>query len=131
MASGPLELGLLLESKSPPLLFSSSCSYRTRFSFFQIDATRLAGVQDVLAVILMADKFQIPVCPHGGGIGLCNMIVHYAIWDQICVSGPSRGQLVEYLYFLQDEVFLDPVSIRNGAYEIPNSGGYFISAISY
>ena len=72
----------------------------------------------------MADKFQIPVCPHGGGIGLCNMIVHYAIWDQICVSGPSRGQLVEYLYFLQDEVFLDPVSIRNGAYEIPTSGGW-------
>ena len=92
--------------------------------FCQIDATRLAGVQDVLAVILMAEKFNIPVCPHGGGIGLCNMIVHYSLWDQICVSGPYRGQLVEYLNFLQDGVFLNPVTIEKGAYKTPAAVGW-------
>ena len=111
------------EQVPSPIIFKQLLM-QNAIQYCQIDATRLAGVQDVLAVILMADKFQIPVCPHGGGIGLCNMIVHYAIWDQICVSGPSRGQLVEYLYFLQDGVFLDPVSIRNGAYEIPTSEGW-------
>ena len=100
MTSGPLKLGLLLESKSPPPVIFKQLLMQNAIQYCQIDATRLAGVQDVLAVILKADKFQIPVCPHGGGIGLCNMIVHNAIWDQICVSGPSRGQLVEIFIVL-------------------------------
>ena len=120
----PFGIGVAAGEQVPSPVIFKQLLMQNAIQYCQIDATRLAGVQDVLAVILMADKFQIPVCPHGGGIGLCNMIVHYAIWDQICVSGPSRGQLVEYLYFLQDEVFLDPVSIRNGAYEIPTSGGW-------
>ena len=57
----------------------------------------------------MAAKYGIPVCPHGGGIGLCNMIQHYAIWDQICVAAHSDTQVVEYLNFLQEEVFLHPI----------------------
>ena len=107
----PFGIGVAAGEQVPSPVIFKQLLMQNAIQYCQIDATRLAGVQDVLAVILMADKFQIPVCPHGGGIGLCNMIVHYAIWDQICVSGPSRGQLVEYLYFLQDEVFLDPVSI--------------------
>lgn len=92
--------------------------------FCQIDATRLGGVNDVLAVILMAAKYNVPVCPHGGGIGLCNMIQHYAMWDQICVAAHSDTQVVEYLNFLQDEVFIEPIKISNGAYVAPSVPGW-------
>ena len=92
--------------------------------YCQIDATRLGGVNDVLGVILMAAKYNVPVCPHGGGIGLCNMIQHYALWDQICVAGHSDTQLVEYLNFLQEDVFLHPVQVREGAYVTPTVPGW-------
>lgn len=90
----------------------------------QIDATRLAGVNDVIAVILMAAKFGIPVCPHGGGIGLCNMIQHYSLWDQIAVSGKTDGRLTEYLDFLQDDVFESPVGVADGHYVSPSQHGW-------
>lgn len=92
--------------------------------YCQIDATRLAGVNDVLGVILMAAKYGVPVCPHGGGIGLCNMIQHYAIWDQVCVAAHSETQVVEYLNFLQEEVFLHPIQVRDGAYVVPTVPGW-------
>ena len=92
--------------------------------YCQIDATRLGGVNDVLAVIIMAAKYNVPVCPHGGGIGLCNMIQHYALWDQICVAAHSETQVVEYLNFLQDDVFIAPIQIRDGAYVAPTAPGW-------
>ena len=90
----------------------------------QIDATRLAGVNDVIAVILMAAKFNVPVCPHGGGIGLCNMIQHYSIWDQLAVSAQSDNRIVEYLDFLQDGVFTTPVAVKDGCYVTPTQAGW-------
>ncbi|MBN32311.1 MAG: mandelate racemase/muconate lactonizing enzyme domain-containing protein [Dehalococcoidia bacterium] len=92
--------------------------------FCQIDASRLGGVNDVIAVILLAKKYNVPVCPHGGGIGLCNMIVHYSLWDQIKVSSNSDNQLVEYLNFLQDDVFTTPVSVKDGRYVTPKVYGW-------
>ena len=92
--------------------------------YCQIDATRLGGVNDVLGVILMAAKYNVPVCPHGGGIGLCNMIQHYAIWDQVSVAAHSETQVVEYLNFLQEDVFLHPIQVRNGAYVTPTVPGW-------
>lgn len=92
--------------------------------YCQIDATRLGGVNDVLAVILIGAKYNVPVCPHGGGIGLCNMIQHYAMWDQICVAAHSNTQVVEYLNFLQDDVFIRPIQISNGAYVAPTVPGW-------
>lgn len=92
--------------------------------YCQIDATRLGGVNDVLAVILMAAKYNVPVCPHGGGVGLCNMIQHYALWDQICVAGHSDTQVVEYLNFLQDDVFINPIQISDGGYVTPSTPGW-------
>ena len=92
--------------------------------YCQIDASRLGGVNDVLAVILMAKKFKVPVCPHGGGIGLCNMIVHYAIWDQVKVASHSKDQIVEYIEFLQDGVFKRPIQVKDGHYVTPNSFGW-------
>lgn len=90
----------------------------------QIDATRLGGVNDVMAVVLLAAKYNIPVCPHGGGIGLCNMIRHYSLWDQIAVSGTGEGRFVEYLDFLQEDVFTHPVRVENGCYVAPEEHGW-------
>lgn len=91
--------------------------------YCQIDAVRVAGVNDVMAIILMAAKFGVPVCPHGGGIALCNMIQHYGMWDQIAVAGHSRTQLVEYIDFLQEAVE-HPVRVRDGCYVTPTAPGW-------
>lgn len=93
-------------------------------SYCQIDATRLGGVNDIMAVILMAAKYNVPVCPHAGGIGLCNMVQHYVFWDQICVAAHSNTQVVEYVDFLQEDVFIDPVVIDKGGYAPPASAGW-------
>ncbi len=92
--------------------------------YCQIDASRLGGVNDVMAVILLAKKYNVPVCPHGGGIGLCNMIIHYSMWDQIKVSSHSENQMCEYLNFLQDDVFVDPIKVKNGRYIAPDAHGW-------
>ena len=92
--------------------------------YCQIDASRLGGVNDVMAVILLAKKFNIPVCPHGGGIGLCNMIIHYSMWDQIKVSSHSENQICEYLNFLQDDVFIEPIKVKDGRYIAPDAYGW-------
>ncbi len=91
--------------------------------YCQIDAVRVAGVNDVMAIILMAAKYEVPVCPHGGGIALCNMIQHYGMWDQIAVSGHSNTQLVEYIDFLQEAVE-HPVEVRDGCYVTPTAAGW-------
>ncbi len=91
--------------------------------YCQIDAVRVAGVNDVMAIILMAAKFGVPVCPHGGGIALCNMIQHYGMWDQIAVSGHSDTQLVEYIDFLQEAV-VHPVRTKDGHYLTPAAPGW-------
>ena len=76
-----------------------------------------------MAIILMAAKYGKPVCPHGGGIALCNMIQHYGMWDQIAVSGHSDTQLVEYIDFLQEAVE-HPVATRDGHYLTPSAPGW-------
>jgi len=91
--------------------------------FCQIDAVRVAGVNDVMAIILMAAKYGVPVCPHGGGIALCNMIQQYGMWDQIAVSGHSDTQLIEYIDFLQESVER-PVEVRDGCYVTPTAPGW-------
>ncbi len=111
------------EQVPSPVIFKQLLQYGA-IGYCQIDATRLGGVNDVLAVILLAKKFKVPVCPHGGGIGLCNMILHYAIWDQIKVASHSTNQLVEYAEFLQDEVFINPIQVKDGSYVTPKSYGW-------
>ena len=93
------------------------------FHFCQIDACRLGGVNEVLAVVLMAAKFGIPVCPHAGGVGLCEYVQHLSIFDYICVSASLEDRMLEYSAHLH-EYFLDPVVIRNGHYVAPLTPGY-------
>ncbi|MGB9750952.1 MAG: fuconate dehydratase [Roseiflexus castenholzii] len=94
-------------------------------NFCQIDACRLGGVNEVLAVILMAAKFGVPVCPHAGGVGLCEYVQHLSIWDYICVSASLENRVIEYVDHLHEH-FLDPVVIRNARYMPPQTPGYSI-----
>jgi L-fuconate dehydratase len=94
--------------------------------FCQIDACRLGGVNEVLAVLLMAAKSGIPVCPHAGGVGLCEYVQHLAIFDYLCVSASLEDRIVEYVDHLHEH-FLDPVVIRNGRYAVPTTPGYSIA----
>jgi L-fuconate dehydratase len=89
----------------------------------QIDACRLGGVNENLAVLLMASKFGVPVCPHAGGVGLCEMVQHLAMFDFIAVSGTRENRVVEFVDHLHEH-FLDPVTIRQTRYMPPSRPGY-------
>lgn len=92
----------------------------------QIDSCRLGGVNEVLAVLLLAAKFGVPVCPHAGGVGLCEYVQHLAMIDYIAVSGSLENRLCEFAGHLHEH-FLDPVVMRNGRYTVPTAPGYSIT----
>ena len=94
-------------------------------SFCQIDSCRLAGVNEVIAVILMAAKFGVPVCPHAGGVGLCEYVQHISLFDYIAVSGSLEDHVLEYVDHLHEH-FVDPVTIKGGRYMPPSRPGYSI-----
>lgn len=92
----------------------------------QIDSCRVGGVNEILAILLMAAKFNIPVCPHAGGVGLCEYVQHLSMIDYIAISGSLENRIIEYVDHLHEH-FLDPVVIENGAYLPPNIPGYSIT----
>ena len=92
-------------------------------SFCQIDSCRLGGVNENLAVILMAAKFGVPVCPHAGGVGLCEMVQHLSMFDYIAVSASLENRVTEFVDHLHEH-FVDPVVIKNARYMPPLSPGY-------
>jgi L-fuconate dehydratase len=89
----------------------------------QIDSCRLGGVNEVIAVLLLAARFRVPVCPHAGGVGLCELVQHLSAFDYVAVSGSLDGRVIEYVDHLHQH-FLDPVVVRNGRYELPRLPGY-------
>jgi L-fuconate dehydratase len=91
--------------------------------FCQIDSCRLGGVNEVLAVLILAAKFGIPVCPHAGGVGLCEYVQHLAIFDYIAVSASLENRVCEYVDHLHEH-FLDPVRVEGGRYMPPTRPGY-------
>jgi L-fuconate dehydratase len=92
----------------------------------QIDACRVGGVNEALAILLLAAKFGVPVCPHAGGVGLCEYVQHLAMFDYIAVSGSLEGRVIEYVDHLHEH-FLDPVVIGQGRYLPPTAPGYSIT----
>jgi L-fuconate dehydratase len=92
-------------------------------SICQIDACRLGGVNEVVAVLLLAARFGVPVCPHAGGVGLCELVQHLAAFDYIAVSGRLDGRMIEYVDHLHEH-FVDPVVVRDGRYRLPDAPGY-------
>jgi L-fuconate dehydratase len=95
-------------------------------SFCQIDSCRLGGVNEILSVLLMAKKFGVPVCPHAGGVGLCEYVQHMSIFDYVCVSASLENRLLEFVDHLHEH-FVDPVQMRNGRYMPPQNPGYSIT----
>ncbi|HEV2414070.1 MAG TPA: enolase C-terminal domain-like protein [Candidatus Dormibacteraeota bacterium] len=91
--------------------------------FCQVDSCRLGGVNEVLAVLLLAAKFGIPVCPHAGGVGLCEYVQHLAIFDYIAVAGSLENRTCEFVDHLHEH-FVEPVRLRGGRYLAPESPGY-------
>ncbi|MFJ9373323.1 L-fuconate dehydratase [Streptomyces sp. NPDC101455] len=89
----------------------------------QIDAARVGGVNENLAILLLAAKFGIPVCPHAGGVGLCELVQHLSMFDYLAVSGTTDDRVIEYVDHLHDH-FLDPVVIREGHYMAPSTPGF-------
>ncbi|TCN29487.1 L-fuconate dehydratase [Sinorhizobium americanum] len=91
----------------------------------QVDACRLGGLNEVLSVLLMAAKYQLPVWPHAGGVGLCEYVQHLSMIDYAAVSGTKDGRVIEYVDHLHEH-FIDPCVIRNAAYRPPERPGFSI-----
>jgi len=93
--------------------------------FCQIDSCRMGGVNEILSVLLLARKFGVPVCPHAGGVGLCEYVQHLAMIDYVCVSASFEHRVLEFVDHLHEH-FLDPVTMKNGRYMPPKRPGYSI-----
>lgn len=92
----------------------------------QIDSCRVGGVNELLSIMLMAAKFNVPVCPHAGGVGLCEYVQHLSMIDFIVISGSLENRITEYVDHLHEH-FKYPVTIRNGNYMPPLTAGYSIT----
>ena len=88
----------------------------------QLDASRVAGVTENIAILLLAAKFGVPVCPHAGGVGLCEMVQHLSMFDYVAVSGTQQDRVIEYVDHLHEH-FVDPVRITSGHYSAPTQPG--------
>jgi L-fuconate dehydratase len=93
--------------------------------FCQVDTCRIGGVNEVVTVLLLAARFGIPVCPHTGGVGLCEYAQHIALFDYIAVSGTLQDRMLEYVDHLHEH-FVHPVRTRAGRYLAPDAPGYSI-----
>jgi L-fuconate dehydratase len=122
-------------AQSPPWIATGEhCHSRTMFKQFmqaggmavcQLDACRLGGVNEVLAVLLLAAKFGIPVCPHAGGVGLSEYVQHLSLIDYIVVSADLTDRVIEYVDELHEH-FVEPCRMANGRYIVPEAPGYSI-----
>lgn len=91
--------------------------------FVQIDSCRLASINEIIPVLLLAKKYAKPVCPHAGGVGLCELVNHLVMIDHISVSGPVQGRVAEFVDHLHEH-FVDPCVVERGAYMLPTMPGY-------
>jgi len=94
----------------------------------QLDACRVGGVNEALAIILLAAKFGVPICPHAGGVGLCEYVQHLAMFDYIAVSGSLENRVVEWVDHLHEH-FRDPAVVVAGRYLAPSAPGYSIEMV--
>jgi L-fuconate dehydratase len=89
----------------------------------QLDGCRVSGVTENVAILLLAAKYGVPVCPHAGGVGLCEVVQHLSMFDYLAVSGTRVDRAIEYVDHLHEH-FVDPCVVRGGAYVLPTAPGY-------
>jgi L-fuconate dehydratase len=95
----------------------------------QLDACRVGGVNEAIAILLLAARFGVPVCPHAGGVGLCEYVQHLAVFDYISVSGSLEDRFVEWVDHLHEH-FVAPAEVRGGRYVTPLEPGYSIEMLA-
>ena len=91
--------------------------------YVQVDACRIGGLNEVLAVLLLAAKFDVPVCPHAGGIGLCEYVQHISVIDHVAIAGTLDDRTTEFADHLHEH-FVHPVDVWDGRYRVPEAPGY-------
>ncbi|XP_078543579.1 mitochondrial enolase superfamily member 1 isoform X2 [Lissotriton helveticus] len=123
MALAPLGIGVATGEQCHNRVMFKQFLQAKALQYLQIDSCRLGSVNENLSVMLMAKKFQIPVCPHAGGVGLCELVQHLILFDYICVSGSLENRMCEYVDHLHEH-FKHPVVIKNAAYAVPQEPGY-------
>ncbi|XP_077991300.1 mitochondrial enolase superfamily member 1-like [Glandiceps talaboti] len=122
-ALNPLGIGVATGEHAQNRVIFKQLLQAGAIQFCQIDSCRLGGVNENLAVILMAKKFNVPVCPHAGGVGLCESVQHLSMFDYICVSASLENRVIEYVDHLHEH-FKYPVEIKNACYMPPQDDGY-------
>lgn len=129
---GHAKIAKALEPHGIKVATGEMCANRIMFKQFlqmgalhycQIDSARIGGVNEILSVYLMAKKLNVKVCPHAGGVGLCEMVQHLQFWDYICLNGDHNGKWIEYVD-QQHEHFKVPTNVQNAAYHPPSAPGY-------
>lgn len=122
-AMAPLGIGVATGEHGMNRVLFKQLFQAKAISFCQIDTCRLGGVNENMAVLLMAAKFGVPVCPHAGGVGLCELAQHLSMADFVVVSGSWEGRVCEYVDHLHEH-FVNPCYVSNGRYTIPRLPGY-------
>ncbi|XP_075777030.1 mitochondrial enolase superfamily member 1 isoform X2 [Pelodiscus sinensis] len=122
-ALAPLGIGVATGEQCHNRVIFKQLLQAKALSYLQIDSCRLGSVNENLSVLLMAKKFQIPVCPHAGGVGLCELVQHLIIFDYIAVSGSLENRMCEYVDHLHEH-FKYPVIIKKASYVPPQDVGY-------
>jgi L-fuconate dehydratase len=118
----PLGIGVAGGEQAPDAVTFKQLLAGGGLTHCQIDGARVGGVNELLAIIAVANKFGVPVCPHSGGIGLGQLVGPMAVFDQAWFGG--EGRWLEYLEFLQDGVFQHPLRVRQGRYVLPEAPGW-------
>ncbi|XP_038602315.1 mitochondrial enolase superfamily member 1 isoform X2 [Tachyglossus aculeatus] len=122
-ALSPLGIGVATGEQCHNRVIFKQLLQAKALQYLQIDSCRLGSVNENLSVLLMAKKFQIPVCPHAGGVGLCELVQHLIIFDFISVSGSLENRMCEFVDHLHEH-FKYPVVIKNASYMPPQDPGY-------
>ena len=125
-ALAPLQIGVATGEHCQNRVLFKQLLQANAISYCQIDSCRLGGVNEVVAVLLLAAKFGVPVCPHAGGVGLCEYVQHESIFDYIAVSGSLEGRITEFVDHLHEH-FLDPCIVQGGRYQAPLASGTSIT----
>ena len=119
----PLGIGVATGEHGQNRVLFKQLLQANAIAFCQIDACRVGGVIENLAIMLMAAKFGVPVCPHAGGVGLCEQVAHLSIFNYIAVAGHLNNTVTEYVDHLHEH-FLEPTRIVNAHYQAPVAPGY-------
>jgi L-fuconate dehydratase len=109
------------EHVANPVMFKQLLQ-ASAIDIMQIDACRVAGVNENIANLLLAAKFGVPVCPHAGGVGLCEIVQHLSMFDYVAVSGSTHGRRIEWIDHLHEQ-FADPAVVSRGRYRAPQTAG--------